>query len=530
MTVLKVTTNYFKRHILKLLLIIIIIVLVTILSLIPAQVLRKTVDDIIPSKNYQKLLLISIVFCLSYLLIGVVTFIKDIIMLGTSLSITKELRLIMMKHVEKIKYNELVKRDSGTLESYFNNDVNAINELFTSGVVNMITDSFKVIGIVISIFIYSIRFGFIVLMVLPFLVAFTAFVRKRMLKAQLKTKTLESGVNKLLLENVSNIEQIKINKATTYASSKYEQVLKSHFKANQSSNFYDALFSPVMQIIRSTVICAIILISGYNANIFGMTIGMIISAISLITDLFTPIENLGMEIQTIQKSSAAVKRINEFFQIEERTETLNQELDGFQIEFNNVTFAYDKEEVINNFNLIIKEKDKIALQGPSGSGKSTIMKLALGLIKPTKGSVKINGIDNFLLSDTTRKKDFAIVYQDPFFSGLSIYDEITLLDSTISRDTVRNALNIVGLDYISNLDEILKPSSYSSGELQLFNIARVIVKQPKVIFLDEMNAKIDPVTSEKILSIINDISRDKTVISINHYGNILNNAKVIKLS
>ena len=529
MSIGKIILDYFKIHKLKALAIVLIVAIAAVAAILPAQVLRIIVDDAIPSKKAIKLLQISLVYVLTYVLVGVTTFIKDIIMLGTSQHIIMKIRSNMMKHIEKLSYRELVKTDAGSLEAYFNNDINSIHELFTAGVIDMITDSFKIIGIVVSIFIYSVRLGLVLLLILPFLILFTSIVRKKMLKAQLKTKKLEGNVNKMLLENVECIEQVKVNKAENYAKEKYDEILKGHFKANQASNFYDAIFSPIMQITRSLVICLVLLLSGYNANIFGLTTGMIISSLSLVTDLFSPIENLGTEIQTIQKSVAAVKRINSFFKMEKEVEKEDVKLNNFVITYDHVSFAYEEAIVIKDFNLVIKEGEKVAFQGPSGSGKSTLMKLALGLINPQKGSVTIGGFPNFKLGSNTRKDIFAIVYQEPFFSGGTIYEEITLLDNSITKEEVRKSLDEVGLGHITNLDIKLKPNEYSTGELALLNIARIIVKNSKIIFLDEMNAKIDPVTASNIIKLINKIAKDKTVISINHYGETLENARIIRL-
>lgn len=350
------------------------------------------------------------------------------------------------------------------------------------------------------------------------------------MKAQLKTKSLEGNVNKVLLENVENIEQIKVNKAENYSKEKYSLILQNHFKTAQASNLYDAVFSPVMQIVRNIVVVSILLISGFNHNIFGMSIGMIISSISLITDLFTPIEALGMEIQTIQKSLASVKRINQFFMINKDDKKNFTEPKDINISFNNVTFGYNDKLVIKNFNLKVNNGEKVTFQGPSGAGKSTLMKLAMGLIKPTSGEVMIGDIPSYDLSDEARRSLFSIVYQEPFFSDGSIFDEIRLYDKNISKEKVREALNKVGLDYINNLDEPLISSNYSSGELALFNIARIIARDTKVVFLDEMNSKIDPITAKKIIELINENTKDKIVISINHYGDILEGANIVNIN
>ena len=198
--------------------------------------------------------------------------------------------------------------------------------------------------------------------------------------------------------------------------------------------------------------------------------------------------------------------------------------------FDNVTYSYDdKENVIENFNLKLQKNDRLILQGRSGSGKSTLFKLAYGLIKPTKGRVTINGIDTYLLKDDIKRKLFGIVYQDYYFSGGTIKEEVTLLDSKISDDKVYETLRLVGLDRIKDINAPLKVTDYSTGELSLFNIARAIIMDSKILFLDEMNAKIDSISAKKIIEVIENVSKDKMILSINHYGDLLKHSEIVNL-
>lgn len=217
-----------------------------------------------------------------------------------------------------------------------------------------------------------------------------------------------------------------------------------------------------------------------------MKIGVLVSSIDLITNLFAPIENLGMELQTIQKSMAAIHRINEFFKLEEdevKDQTLDVNSKDLVLEFNDASFTYDnKENVIDHFNLTLKQNEHLVFKGRSGSGKSTLFKLAYGLIKPTSGRVTINGVDTYLLSDDVKRKFFGIVYQDYYFSGGSIKEEVTLLNKDISDEKVYETLKLVGLDRITDISIPLKTSEYSTGELSLFNIARAIIFDSKILF------------------------------------------------
>lgn len=157
------------------------------------------------------------------------------------------------------------------------------------------------------------------------------------------------------------------------------------------------------------------------------------------------------------------------------------------------------------------------------------MKLIIGLLKPNEGDVTIGEKPSFLLNEKERNRLFSIVYQDPFFNGGTIYEEMTLLNDSISKESVFDALNKVGLSKIKDIDIKLNPNEYSSGELQLFNIARILLKDSSIICLDEMNSKIDSITNKQIISLINNLFKDKTIISINHFGESINNVKVVEL-
>lgn len=532
MSVIKCIFNYFKKHRIIFVFTLLVIISVTFLSLVPPQLLKIIVDDLSSSNNISHLWIYALLYMLIFIAIGIINFLKEILLVIISQGVGKRIRLEMLTKVNRLSYKNFAEYDYGTLEAYFSNDVEEINTLITSGVISMIIDSFKIIGIIISIFIFSYLFGLITLAIIPFLILFVMWIRKRMYKAQKTNRTLEGKVNNLVLENLDNINTIKTFRIYNEVKEKYDNILKNHFKTNQKSNIYDALFSPVMQILKTLLIVLIIVISTANNSVFGLSIGTLASSIDLITNLFSPIENLGMELQTIQKSFAAINRINEFFKLEE-DEKKDQDCNidkKIVLEFKDVTFSYDgKENVIENFNLKLENNMRLTLKGKSGSGKSTLFKLAYGLIKPTKGQVTINGVETYRLSETAKRKIFGIVYQDYYFSGGTIKEEVTLLNPEISDEQVYKILKLVELDRIKDINVPLKINDYSTGELSLFNIARAIIMNSKILFLDEMNAKIDQVTAQKIINVINNVAKDKIILSINHYGHLLENSDILNL-
>lgn len=532
MSVLKCIGAFFRKHKITFVMTMVIILGSTLVALIPPQILKYLVDDVLAKGKGQLIIKVALVYTGSYLLLGLFSFIQQVVLVALSQGISKEIRLAMRKKVSRLTYQNFTRYDSAAMEAHFNNDVATINSLITNGVVSMFIDGFKMVGIFATIFFFSWHFGLLVLVLLPFLIWFTMLIRKWMFTAQFEARTEEGNLNRLVLENVENMQVVKSFHVSGYTEEKFGQALNRHFKFSKKTCFYEGVFSPVMESTKFLIIATLLLVTGVKGQVLGLSVGVVVALITLILDLFTPIEELGRELQVIQKSLAGMKRINDFFALEEeekKSEDLPDCSEGIALKFKDVAFSYDgKEQVISDFSMEIKGNDRIVLQGKSGAGKSTIFKLAYGCLKPVSGRVTINGVDVFDLKQEARMGLFGIVYQTPFFSGETIYEELTL-HQDISRKKVMEVLRKVGLERVDDLDKKFVATDFSTGELSLLNIARVLLLDCKIIFLDEMNARIDPNTAEQIMAVIERETRDKMVFSINHYGGILEKSKIIQV-
>ncbi|MEG2014879.1 MAG: ABC transporter ATP-binding protein, partial [Clostridia bacterium] len=460
------------------------------------------------------------------------------------------LRIELALHIHRLQYNVFTQVGSGVMESHLSADVGEIDNLITSGAISMLIDIFKLISIVITIFTYSIAFGALSAVIIPLVFVVLMFARKKLYTASVKSKATESQLNDIVVESVENLNTIKSYRVYPYQQDRFGKVLEKNYHYNRSVNFYDAFFSPLVQIIKSVIIVVIVLLCAKGNSVAGMTVGGLIGAIDLFSNLFQPIDSFGTELQTVQKSMAAIHRIDDFFALDEdnksvitptikettledtsvrqqRADTRNSDV---VIEFLNVGFSYDGvTKVLSDFNLKVGKGEHINLVGESGAGKSTIMKLAYGLIKPTEGSVKVCGYDAYALTEAQRDKLFGIVYQDCFFSGGTVYEEVTLRAEGITREKVMEVLGKVGLSRVKSVDQRLEITDYSTGELSLFNIARAIITDREILFLDEMNAKLDNISANKIIETVNAVARDKTVLSINHYGSKLSNSRKVSI-
>ncbi|MFL0269723.1 ABC transporter ATP-binding protein [Candidatus Clostridium radicumherbarum] len=500
-------------------------------SLIPPQILKYIVDHNLVPRNPDKLLSLAITYIGVLLFIGIFDFVKEAIITILGQKITKEIRIEMMEKLSRINATFFSANGSGAVVSRFTNDVDAINSLFSSGIIGMMVDCFKVIGIVISIWTFSSKLGILTLLLLPAIYGITRLFQKRMLKAQIENRILTGKVNNHISESLKNVQMIKAYSKEMYMENNYKNYLLDNYKTVEKVNFYDSIYSPIIQLIRAVVIAFIVILSSKQMNYLGISLGMVAASIELISNLFDPIENLGMELQDIQEAASGIKRVNDFYG-EMEDDFKNKKLKGedvipagedLRLCFNNIAFQYESgPDVLQNINLSLKPNEKVTFVGRTGVGKTTLFKLIMGILKPTKGSITINGIDVYDIPNSEKRKIFGYVNQSFHIIKGTVADQVSLQDESITRDEIEKAIEFVGLtDYINSLENdfdtmVNSDTLFSQGQKQLLAIARAIVTNPPILLLDEITANLDSVTEEKIVTVLQKASDAHTILSISH--------------
>ena len=503
---------------------------VVVMSLVPPQILKTIIDSNLVPQNREGLLRWAVLYLSALLLVGVFDFLKEAVLTDIGQKITKEIRLEMMGKLGRIDARFFSSHESGAVVSRFTNDVDAINTLFTSGVVGMAIDSFKIIGIIISIWLFSFKLGLITLLFLPVIYGITRLFQKRMLQAQIKNRLLIARVNNHISETLKNMLMIKSYSKEGYMEQNYNRYLLDNFQTMDRVNFYDAAFSPIIQILRAVVIGAIVVLSTGQLNFLGISLGMVAASIELISNLFAPIENLGMELQNIQQAVSGVRRVNEFY-MEPEDEGINNMLTAAEIipdrhdvrlSFQHVSFQYEAgTDILQNINLSIDPLKKVTFIGRTGVGKSTLFKLVMGLLQPQKGVITLNGIDVCSIPNREKRKIFGYVNQSMRLLPGTVAEQVSLGDENIKREEIIEALEFVGLmEYVASLEKGLDTDvthdMFSQGQKQLLSIARAIVTHPPVLLLDEITANLDSITEERLVSILQKASSANTVLSISH--------------
>ena len=504
-------------------------------ALFPPLILAGIIDTV-TSGTMPALYMIIMYF--GFLLItGLMESARETFLTVLGQKITHSLRSALMDKYSCLTTGGLTSQEPGTVVSRFVGDADTVENLFTSGIISMFADACKIISIVAVIWFKNKGLAILLLVILPFLFIFTRIVQKNMLAAQIENRRAVGRASGHVPETLHNIRTIHTLGKEKYMAERYDEYICESYAAIEKNNFYDAVYSPVILILNAIVVAVVMLFSASGnqsvLTFFGMSAGTAVAVINYISQIFAPVESLGMEIHTIQSAIAGVHRINEFFEMDEFlirkdssiTENTAMEADSdVLVDFNNVTFAYDDKNVVENLSFSIKKGEQVTLSGRTGAGKSTIFKLLLGLYEPDNGSVLIAGQKVTAIPDSGKRKIYGYVEQTFHMVPGTVKDQITLYDVSITDEDVIEAAKTAGIhDAIMELDNgydtICKPEDFSQGQWQLLSIARAAAAKPELLMLDEITANLDADTEKNVLDALNRVSRNRTVISISHRAN-----------
>ena len=514
-------------------------------ALVPPLILARIID-IITAGNSLPMLLILVYFGFT-VLTGLSESIREGLLTVLGQRITHSLRSAMMDKYTHLTADCLTNQEPGAVVSRFVGDVDTVENLFTSGIISMFADAFKIISILVVVGIKNTGLAIVLVILLPFIFWFTRMVQKNMLKAQIDNRQAVSRASGHVPETLHNIRTIHNCGAEKYMTRKYNYYIEDSYKAMEKTNFYDAVYSPVILILNALVVAVVMLLSASGnvriLSLFGMSAGTAVAVINYISQIFSPIESLGMEIQTIQSAIAGVHRIDDFLSLDE-LDIIGQEADNpekksdggddFYVDFRNVTFAYESQQVLNNFSFHVKKGEQVTLLGRTGSGKSTIFKLLLGIYKPQTGQIYIDGRRADSITDSERRRTFGYVEQSFHMVPGTVEDQIALYDKSISLEDVREAAKLAGIDktimkFENGYDTPCSQELFSQGQWQLLSIARAVAAKPKLLLLDEITANLDVQTEECVMQAVKRASADRTVISISHRINA-QTGRIINLS
>ena len=507
-------------------------------ALVPPLILEKIVDGLTAGNP------MPIAQAFSYFgvtaLAGLLESTRESLLIVFGQKLTHGLRSQMCEKLSQLSADTLSKMDAGTIASRFVGDVDTLETLFTSGIISMFADACTMIGIYAVLWQKNRGLAITLLAVLPLIALFTRHVQKKMLAAQMDSRKAAARTSGLVPETIHCIRMIHVFGKEGFMRKRYDRTLQEGYAAMERTNFYDALYSPVILITDALVTGVVMLLSASSGPevrmFFGMSVGT--AVISYISRIFSPIESIGMEIQTIQEALAGAKRVGEFLELPTRLETSGEAGEKVMTELGrasagtdspvacisleDVSFGYEEEKmVLKHLSFEIKTGEQVTMTGRTGAGKSTIFKLLLGLYRPQKGCVKIYGQDAYLLPDSIRRRLFGCVEQSFKRVPGTVLEQITLSDPMISREDAVEAAKLAGLHEViagmeQGYDTPCTDALFSQGQWQLLSIARAVAAKPSILLLDEITANLDVGTEQEVLYALRRAGENRTVVSISH--------------
>ena len=493
-------------------------------SLLPPLLLARIIDGLtagIPLTFVAVLLYFG-----SLALEGVLSSAQESLLVLFGQKMTHALRSEMSQKLTRLPASTLVGQNPGEVAARFSGDVDTVEALFTSGIISMVADACRILSIMAVIAVKNTGPALILLLVLPLFAVFTRHVQKRMLAAQLDHRRAVAAVSGQVPETLHNIRTIRALGLETYRERRYDRCIGDSYAAMERTNFYDAVYSPVVLVLNAVVVGIVMFLSASgNATIltlFGMSVGTSVAVINYISRIFAPIESLGVEIQTIQSAMAGVKRIDAFLNQPERAiPAAREKAARGDVGFSHVTFGYGEKHVLNDFSMTVKQGEQVTLIGRTGAGKSTVFKLLLGLYQPESGAVTIGGVNVSDITDQERRTCIGCVEQH--FSRVpgTVLEQITLGDPQITEEMAKKAARLVGMEAAiqtlpDGYDTVCTDGMFSQGEWQLLSIARAAAADPAVLLLDEITANLDAETEARVLEALRRASAGRTVLSVSH--------------
>ena len=498
-------------------------------SLFPPMILGKIIDTMTAGQSVT--IAMVILYFLLTALTGFTEAAREGLLTVFGQKITHTLRSRLMAKQIRLTADALNHQEPGALVSRFVGDVDTVESLFTSGIVSMFADACRIISILAVIWLKNRGLALVLLVLLPFLFWFTRHVQKNMLSAQLENRKAVSRASGFVPETLHNIRTIHTLGKEKYVEQRYDAYIGDSYRAMEKTNFYDAVYSPVILILNAIVVAVVMLLSASGntqvLTLFGMSAGTAVAVMNYISQIFTPVESLGMEIQTIQSAIAGVRRINEFLAQPELPDEPSIPVKQFRqpetpfVELRDATFGYDDHTVLSHLSLQVQTGEQVTLSGRTGAGKSTIFKLLLGLYLPDSGSVTIGGVPTNRIPEEEKRKLFGYVEQSFHMVPGTVKDQITLFDDRITMEQVHNAARLTGLEKAilslpQGYDTPCTQEIFSQGQWQLLSIARAAAAQPELLLLDEITANLDAETEQTVLRALKRVSEHRTVVSISH--------------
>ena len=497
------------------------------------------IDTYIAHKDYNGLLLIIIALVVSLVFQAVIQYFLTYYTELLGQKVILDLRKQIFTHVQKLALRYFDKTPIGRTVTRVTNDVEALNSMFSSGIIEVFSDIFVIIWIFLFMFLMEWRLSLVTLTVMPFLFYGTFLFRKKVRQTYRDVRFHLARLNSYMQEHVTGMNIVQIFHKAKNELNIFSGINKDHKDANVKSIFYYAVFFPFVELLNVTAVALIIWYGGGEVIRQSIQFGVLFAFIQFTEMFFRPIRDLSEKYDILQQAMASSERI--FKLLDDNTFVLNPEnpvllktIKG-DVEFKNVWFAYNPGDyVLKNVSFNIHPGETIAIVGATGAGKTSLINILTRFYDIDKGSITIDGIDIKTMDKRDLRTHISIVLQDVFLFSGTIKSNISLGSDKITDEQIIEAAKTVGAHkFISQLpngyDEEVKEkgATLSVGQKQLISFARALAFNPQILILDEATSSIDTETEMLIQNAIEKLLVGRTSIVIAHRLSTIQNADKI---
>lgn len=512
-------------------------------ELLPPLILRDLVDTYlsrgvaegISRLAYLYLATMAATRAIQFALSFTVTVLGQNILLSIRMMIVRRLEILPLAYFDKTPIGDVMSRCT--------NDVDAVNTLFSAGMMNVVTDVFRIFGVLAAMFAVDRRLTIVVILSTPLVVLTSEYFRRAVHRHQRRLRVLTAGIYSFLQETWSGMRVVRTYGAKAGVMRKMDVLQETYLIAADGATVYNAYFPGILKSIEALTTALVIWYGARPAVLTaGLTIGGLVAFAQLITRLHSPLQNLGEEWQTIQEALSGVERITEFLrepidegELAAKTESAAPMAasplqsapapgHGAEVQVSNITFGYFQgRPVLSDVDLTISPGEKVVIVGRTGSGKTSLLHLLAGLYKPWSGTIRIDGMEPGTIPPDERRRLLGVVPQAVYIFNATVQDNISLMEPGIGREKIEEICRAVGLhEAIDALpkgyDTLLGSggSHLSFGQNQLLCLARALVCDPPLLLLDEPTSGTDTETEKMIFEALKKTGKTRTMILIAH--------------
>ncbi|MEW9936198.1 ABC transporter ATP-binding protein [Clostridium butyricum] len=474
-----------------------------------------------------------------YLISAVFSFIQGFIMTGVSQKLTYRLRKEMIEKIDRMPMNYFDRRTHGEVLSRITNDIDTLNQSLNQSMTQIITSITTIIGIVFMMYTINVIMTCVIVLIVPISLIFITFIAKKSQKYFKEQQDYLGHVNGQVEEVYGGHNIVKVFNGEEDAINKFNTDNETLYRSAWKSQFLSGLMQPIMMFISNIGYVAVAILGGFFAIQNKISVGDIQSFIQYTRSFTQPLAQIAQISNMLQSIAASSERVFEFLEEEEEVQFVDnpesiENIEG-NVEFKNVKFGYYPDKIIiNNFSLKVNEGKKVAIVGPTGAGKSTIIKILMRFYDINNGDILIDGKSIYNFNRRDLRKLFGMVLQETWLFNGSIKENIRYGNLDASDEEVHNAAESAEADeFISTFHEgyemILNEevSNVSQGQKQLLTIARAILKDPKILILDEATSSVDTRTELKIQKAMDTLMEGRTSFIIAHRLSTIKNADII---